>query len=123
MIPINPMASPLKAPSTAPIWIATEVPTPCEEAPSASPFAIRLSMPNTFITNGPTMLPNIPTATTITAVKEGMQPDFSAMPIAIGVDRLRFERGDQRGICSHQLTDRYNADNPHNRTDKDGRQD
>ena len=85
MIPIRPMASPLKAPSTAPIWIATEVPTPCEEAPSANPLAMRLSMPNTFITNGPTRLPNIPTATTTTAVSEGMPPDFSAMPIAIGV--------------------------------------
>ena len=28
MIPINPIANPLNAPSTAPIWIAAAVPTP-----------------------------------------------------------------------------------------------
>ena len=85
IIPIKPIASPLSAPSTAPICMATEVPSPCDDAPNASPLAIRLSIPNTFITNGPTILPNIPTATTITAVNEGIPPAFSAIPIAIGV--------------------------------------
>ena len=59
-VPIKPIASPLSAPSTAPICMATEVPSPCDDAPNASPLAIRLSIPNTFITNGPTILPNIP---------------------------------------------------------------
>ena len=85
MIPIRPMASPLNAPSTAPSWMAAAVPTPCDEAPRASPLAMRLSIPNTFITAGPTMLPKIPTATTMTAVSEGMPPFFSEIPMAIGV--------------------------------------
>ena len=85
MIPIRPMASPLNAPSTAPSWMAAAVPTPCDEAPKANPLAMRLSIPNTFITAGPTILPKIPTATTITAVNDGIPPFFSEIPMAIGV--------------------------------------
>ena len=77
MMPIKPMANPLSAPSMAPICIAAAVPTPCEEAPKANPLAMLLSMPNIRITMGPTILPKIPTATTMTAVKEGMPPLFS----------------------------------------------
>ena len=62
--------------------MAAAVPTPWEEAPNASPLAIWLSIPSTLITIGPTILPKIPTATTMTAVSEGMPP---AIPIAIGV--------------------------------------
>ena len=85
MMPISPMASPLNAPSMAPIWMAAAVPTPCEEAPKANPLAMLLSMPISRMAIGPTMLPKMPTATTITAVSEGIPPLFSAMPMAIGV--------------------------------------
>lgn len=124
MIPIKPMASPLKAPSTAPIWMATEVPTPCEEAPNANPLAIRLSMPKIFITNGPTMLPKIPTATTMTAVREGMPPDFSAMPIAIGVV-TDFGSSVATNAASAPISSpiAITLTNPDNCSDKDGRQD
>ena len=108
MMPIRPMASPLNAPSTAPSWMAAAVPTPCDEAPRASPLAMRLSIPNTFITAGPTMLPKIPTATTMTAVSEGIPP---------------FQGSNQRLVGTHQFSDDNHADNSDNRSDKDRSQD
>ena len=124
MIPIKPIASPLNAPSMAPIWMAAAVPTPWEEAPNASPLAIWLSIPSTLITIGPTILPKIPTATTMTAVSEGMPPAFSATPHSDrGGDGFRLERGDQRLVGSHQFTDDDYAYDSDNGPDKYGSQD
>ena len=83
--PMIPIASPLRAPSIAPIWIAAAVPIPCDEAPIASPFATGLLIFISFMIGGPMILPMIPAQTTMTAVSPGIPPLLPASSIAIGV--------------------------------------
>ena len=80
-----PIASPLSAPSIAPICMAVAVPTPCDEAPNAIPFAIGLLIPSQFIIGGAMILPITPATTTTTAVRAGIPPLLSESAMAIGV--------------------------------------
>ena len=85
IIPISAIASPLTAPSTAPISIALDVPSPCEQQPSARPFATGVSIWNIRIIIGPKTVPMKPQRMTVTAASETLPPREAVMSIAMGV--------------------------------------
>ncbi len=83
--PISAIASPLTAPSTAPVSMALEVPSPCAEHPRARPRDTGLPILNILRNTGPATAPMNPHRTTETAVSYTLPPSDAERSMAIGV--------------------------------------